>query len=448
VKPDGTGLRRERRLFSQDVGEPIVHLGLLYWPLEDTRVSLGWGQIAVTDGRDWRVLESRTGRQFDLHGLFPGQDNSLLAAGSAWSAQILGSTDGGRSWTQFFEAERLEKRFSRTYQIATTPTAVFGDIIEFGNGPRTFAMLRHDESGGAPVPGWPETEGLVRRAVPWGDGLLVLRGFGKSLELGVLGDAGWRRVELPAEVVGIDIAAGQDIWLLGKAVQGHSGLWRRKGRAWRQELVLDAGEAIELRMGAGQPLVAGTLDRRGAIWGTGEAQSAADKSPALPEQIAAEPNDEEQARQQIADALADPRSYVGHGIRLRNVIDRWVMRGLPGEVLASFLDGPFPEGEVKLIGGRAFASHERFGRWILTWGMRRAGGGRVPPEWLDLPFDEAENDSQKYFGEKIAAIWTVAATGQNDRATMAALRRVETDDTLPEWLRQDAAWAIYALSAR
>lgn len=83
VRPDGSDLRRERRPFSQDVGEPVVLRGLLYWPYEDPRVSLGWGQIAVTNGADWRVLETRVGRQFHLHGLFVA-DGDLLAAGSAW----------------------------------------------------------------------------------------------------------------------------------------------------------------------------------------------------------------------------------------------------------------------------------------------------------------------------------------------------------------------------
>ncbi len=48
-------IRFERHLFSQDVGTPLVAGGLLYWPYEDPRPSVGWGHIAVTDGDSWQL---------------------------------------------------------------------------------------------------------------------------------------------------------------------------------------------------------------------------------------------------------------------------------------------------------------------------------------------------------------------------------------------------------
>ena len=53
IDPVGGERRYERHLFSQDAGRPLVHGGLLYWPSEDTRFSLGWGDFSVTNGRDW-----------------------------------------------------------------------------------------------------------------------------------------------------------------------------------------------------------------------------------------------------------------------------------------------------------------------------------------------------------------------------------------------------------
>ena len=44
----------ERHLFSQDAGDPVVAEGLLYWPFEDPRSSLGRGEFMVTDGETWR----------------------------------------------------------------------------------------------------------------------------------------------------------------------------------------------------------------------------------------------------------------------------------------------------------------------------------------------------------------------------------------------------------
>uniref|UniRef100_UPI003A8F6469 hypothetical protein n=1 Tax=Minwuia sp. TaxID=2493630 RepID=UPI003A8F6469 len=173
MRPDGSGLRMERRLFSQDVGEPAVHDGLLYWPFEDPRVSLGWGQIAVTNGRDWQVLETGVGRQFHVHGIYPRGD-TLYAAASSWSAQILRSGDRGLSWDILYAAARQEKRYSRTYQLVPTANGLLGDLIEFGGGPRSFSLLRH--AGGEPqsFAGWPADDGLVRRALQTPDGPLVL----------------------------------------------------------------------------------------------------------------------------------------------------------------------------------------------------------------------------------------------------------------------------------
>lgn len=435
VRPDGTDLRLERRLFSQDVGEPVVHQGLLYWPFEDPRVSLGWGQIAVTNGEDWRVLETRVGRQFHLHGLI-SRENDLLAAGSAWSAQILTSTDLGRTWAMLYEAERMENRYSRTYQLVSAADGLYGDLIEFGGAPRSFAMLRHNKDGVEPVAGWPATEGLVRRALHADGGALVLMGAGKSQRLVHLKDGAFDDQPLPDGVIAIDMAGPDPLWLLGKQEPKRHQLWRRTETGWRLTHRFAADEAVELRLVGGAPVVAGTHDRLARVWGQ-PGPIARSETPTLPTQISDGPVDEAEARRQIEGALADPQSYVGHGVRLRNVVDHWVTLGLGGEVLSGYLNGSFPEGEVKLLGGRATASHERFGRWILTWGMRRAGSGTVPRAWLRAPFQEPVNDSAKYFSEPVAAAWTAAATGQNDWPTKSAMLERAIDRDQPEWLRID-----------
>lgn len=467
VKPDGSDLRRERRLFSQDVGEPIVHRGLLYWPFEDPRVSLGWGQIAVTNGKDWRVLETRIGRQFHLHGLFRGNpDHSgLLAGGSSWNAQILQSSDRGRSWEILWERKREEKRFSRTYNVVTTAIGLVADLMVFGKPPRSFGTVgRLGVQPVQPIAGWPDNM-LVRRMTPFRGGVLALLDNLQTDEARLVFDAPLlvgdmklesqlRDIHLPPDVTPVDFDSfDHSVALLARREGDKHQVWVTPGEYWQLLGTIGTGKPSEIRMLGDRVVVTGTSNGLGAVWSVPvESKDIVPRSRSssavvadLPQQIGSGSVDVADAQRQIADALADPRSYVGHGIRLRNVVDKWVTRGLSGEVLAEFLDGPFPEGEVKLIGGRAFATHERFGRWILTWGMRRAGNGRVPPEWLDLPVDEPENDSQKYFGEKLAAIWTVAATGQDDRATVAALRRISTDENLPEWLRQDAVWAVHQL---
>ncbi len=63
LDPASGELRYERHLFSQDAGRPLVHAGLLYWPSEDSRFSIGWGDLLITNSR---VSHSRsTGLQND-----------------------------------------------------------------------------------------------------------------------------------------------------------------------------------------------------------------------------------------------------------------------------------------------------------------------------------------------------------------------------------------------
>lgn len=433
-----------------------MHKGLLYWPFEDPRVSLGWGQIAVTDGADWRVLETRVGRQFHLHGLFPGNpDHSgLLAGGSSWNAQILQSGDRGATWDILWERQREEKRFSRTYNVVTTAIGLVGDLMVFGAPPRSFGTVgRLGQQPVSPIAGWPD-DILVHRMTPYRGGVLALLKDLQTRTARLVFDAPLlsgdmrlqsqlRDLPLPQSVQPVDFDSfGASIVMLTREANEH-GIWLSSGADWKSLARIRSGEPQQIRLAGKQAVIAGKVNGTAALWlvKTGLNQAPVDgqsgASNRLPDQISREGVDVAEAQRQIADALADPRSYAGHGIRLRNVIDKWVMRGLKGEVLSPYLTASFPEGDVKLIGGRAFASHERFGRWILMWGMRRAGGGSVPVSWLRQPFDEPRNDSAKYFSEPVAAGWTAAAIGQNDKATMEAMLARAINRDQPDWLRVD-----------
>lgn len=443
IRPDGRDIRRIRRLFSQDVGQPVVHNGLLYWPHEDPRASLGWGEVTVTDGENWRVLQTRTSRQFHLHSLKIDRGR-LLAAGSAWSTQILQSTDGGATWTTRYERERLENRFSRTYHLIPTPFGLFGDVIAFGGGPRTFELLRHGPDRAEPMPDWPASQGLVRGTARWRDGFLVLRGLGSPQELVFVQPEETSTIPLPDGVTAIDIDTHKGIWLLGRTASRQHGLWIRLAGSWQQRFQFEGDEALGLKLLGGKPVVTGSNEGSGMVWGRpGPARPEVPGT--LPIQITPQPFERDEALRQIREALDDPRNYAGHGLGLRDVLDKWVTRGLPGTELERFLNGPFPEGEpVRLIGGRAFASHERFGRWLLTWAMRTSGSGAIPDGWLSLPFDEPENASAKYFSEPIAAIWTAARNRRGDSAAAKRLLDRHTAKQDPEWLRADI-YAAYKL---
>lgn len=70
--PETAELRYERHLFSQDAGRPLVADGLLYWPFEDARASLGVGHFTVTDGERWRLGTIPSAQIFHRHAMVAG----------------------------------------------------------------------------------------------------------------------------------------------------------------------------------------------------------------------------------------------------------------------------------------------------------------------------------------------------------------------------------------
>ena len=112
LDPRTREVRYERHLFSQDAGDPLIHNGLLYWPYEDTRASLGWGGIEVTNGEDWRYLVVPSAEMFHIHALAEWR-GGLLAVSSAWRAGLQLSRDGGRTWSQLYDHVTAPGKVSR-----------------------------------------------------------------------------------------------------------------------------------------------------------------------------------------------------------------------------------------------------------------------------------------------------------------------------------------------
>ena len=72
--------RYERHLFSQDAGRPAVSGGLLYWPFEDARFSVGRGEFMLTNGRDWQWRSLPYPRVLHLHTML--SHRGILYAGA------------------------------------------------------------------------------------------------------------------------------------------------------------------------------------------------------------------------------------------------------------------------------------------------------------------------------------------------------------------------------
>lgn len=76
--------RFEKHLFSQDVGRPAVANGLLYWPFEDARFSVGRGEYMVTDGREWQWRIVPNGEVFHIHAMLNHHGGLYAATLARW----------------------------------------------------------------------------------------------------------------------------------------------------------------------------------------------------------------------------------------------------------------------------------------------------------------------------------------------------------------------------
>jgi hypothetical protein len=443
-------LRYERHLFSQDAGRPLVSGGLLYWPYEDSRFSLGWGVFQVTDGRRWRSGVIPSARSFHTHALAE-LGGRLVAATSAWRAGLQVSADGGRSWRRVYDHPTPERRVSRITELHTLGRVVVGSL----RGPEGRRLLRFDGESVAELPGWPHGSALRGLAVRGGwlyglveeaEGTAVWRSDGRRSELVSPAREGWRPRGL---------AAGPDgLWAV--SAEGPGGrLWHSPdGTRWRVRYRLEGGVPGEVALHGGLPYVAGTgHDGRGLLWGPAPPApvEAAAIGPAALDGITARtpgPRDWTAAGVELDRALADPASYEGHGDVLRDLVYRAALAGPPAGFLAGRLSRAFPDLRLSLIGGNVQTSARQMARWILLWGMALAGEARVPPALIAEPWSAPANRAEKYFETAPAAIWAAGETGQDDRATLAALIERLDRPGDPAWLKGDLVGALTALTGR
>ncbi len=444
--PANGDLRYERHLFSQDAGRPAILNGLLYWPFEDNRFSLGWGQFMITDGTDWRFRTIPTGQVFHNHAMVVVGER-LIAAESAWRAGLDVSDDRGLTWRRIYEHPTPDGRVSRIVDLFALGDRVIGPF----SGPNERRLLIAKDAAVTDLPGWPGNRSLHGAAVYKGwlyglvggdDGTSVWRSDGQRSERVAPPEEGWGATGL---------AAGEDgLWAVGNGPDGGTAWFSVDGADWIVKHTLPGGMPREVLIFGGQPYVAGAGDDgRGILWGPppGSAASnlAVEGPPALPVGPSAE-IDWAEAEARLDAALIDPETYTGRAGVLRGLVLKLAQAGPPPDLFSARLLRPVPEVTLSLFGGAAQVSAVSMARWMLLWGMAQAGTGEVPLDLLTEPWDVPTNRPEKYFVPQLAAMWAVAATGQNDGATIAALidRLERTED--PLWLRGDAVGALSAVT--
>jgi len=440
----------ERHLISQDAGDPVVANGLLYWPYEDHRASVGWGLIAMTDGRHWRRRQISTARIFHVHAMTAANGRSI-AATSAWRAGLAVSDDAGQTWRSFYDHPTPTRQVSRIVSLTAVGDRIYGDL----KAPEGRRLLLIAGEKVVSAPGWPTDRptiamvsfknrllGLVREA----GGLAVWASDGSSSTRLAAPDKTRTAFALATD--------GATLWSVG----GSAGNWRvwrsAAGRTWSKTHELTGGTPYAIAVGNGHLLVTGAGDDgQGIVWRAAvDGGQATKKRPRglLPDGSGVDgtATDWTAASEELRRSLADPTTYREHGRVLRDQLQTLIAKAPPAAFFSDLLHAPMPQSTVSLIGGNVVVPAEALGRWLLLWAMRRTGEGRVPVEWLSTRWNVPANPSEKYFDTAMAAIWTVAAVDQDDAATVDALigRLDQAGD--PDWLTGDFIGTLSQLTGQ
>ena len=442
-------LRFERHLFTQDVGTPVAAGGLLYWPYEDPRPSVGWGHIAVTDGDSWqlRVMPGDP-PMFHVHAV-ESMGGRLYAATSAWRAGLHLSADGGQRWQQIYDHPTPQRQVSRIIALAGFSGRLFGALVERRNGAPRFPLLVLDGDAMTEVPGWPETARTLDLSAAKGGVYGLVRDAGGTAFWRTDGQATNRLADSATMPPLRAFAAADGFWGVGDA-SGGGALWHSgDGRRWRRVQDLAGGQPVDVVVYQGRVYVSGTgSDGRGILWGAAPSSSlilVPGPPPTWPPNPTPGTVDWIAARTIMKEAVSKPDTY---RIRLRDLAYGWALAGPPRGFFATALDSPFPDKTVAMFGGRLTPGAVNLGRHILLWAMGVAGQGRVPGALLERPWSQVSNRPQKWFDSLPMALFAASWVGQNDGATVASLIRRLDRDADPAWLRGDIIGTLGAVTGK
>ena len=445
--PGSGEVRYERHLFSQDAGRPAVAGGLLYWPFEDGRFSVGRGEFLVSNGHDWQWRTLPHPRVLHLHAMF-AHGQSLYAATGGFNAALQRSDDGGTSWRLVYEHTNAPDSFSRLLSLGELGTRIYAGL--YAGDEQGVKLLRLHRGKLVAVPGWPPGESA--------DSLASFRGWLYAIHSSARGSRLWRtngRRSEPlrglADVNVRSIAAGRStLWALSLSESGGT-LWQsRDGTAWsaRQRFARDV--PVEVAAYAGRVYV-GAIggDGRGVLYGP--AAPAPAGAPlgmtALPLEASVPEPDPRAALQALDRALVDFSAFEAGSGSLVGLLEPLARTRSPfvAQALAQRL-GRVPRSAAESrFAGRTVPAADK-ADWQLLWAIARLGRGRVPPALLDKPFEQAPSRGQKYAEPAAAAAWAVGELGQGDDDTLERLiARLDRRED-PPWLAGDMVGALVAVT--
>ncbi len=447
VPLEGGDPRYEGHLFSQDAGDPVVHRGLLYWPLEDARVEPGIGAFDVTDGERWDHGLIPTELAFHVHAMAVSGDG-LYAAPSAWKGSIARSEDGGATWRTVYLHPTPDRRVSRITSLVALGDRLYGAL----NAPEGRRLIRVDDSSGDPVAGWPtagRSHGLTAHAGAL-YGIVTTRGTA-----GIWRSDGDRseRVWTPSEGV-VPQALGSDGTQLWMAVDEAGTVVLQTspdGQSWSRQAVLEGGSARDLVAYRGVIAVGGRgANDRGVLWvfRPSSIVEATDDPPSWPDLDGSTADNVDWAAEaeRLDALLADPKSYEGYGQALEEAIFALPQDGVPPDFYPNRLQAAMPSDPLQMFGDIVLDQMAVMARWRLYWGMGRARSGNVDPADILQPWDYTPNRPFKFFSTPEIAIWAAGRLGQRDRPVLDALIQRLEDEATPLWLKGDAVGTLFSIT--
>lgn len=440
----------ERHLWSQDAGNPFVAGGLLYWPSEDPRLSPGWGDFQVTNGRDWATGQITTARMFHVFAMAELK-GELIAATSAWRAGLQASSDQGKTWREAYDHPTPDQRVSRIVDLVE----IGGFLVGHLRGPEGRKLIRFDGTTVSDLPGWPQNLAMsevVRHGnyiyglVQDDAGASLWRSDGNSSEAvsGVI--QGWRPFDLASD--------GESLWAISDSSNGGR-LWRSDNATdWSLAGDLPDGEPYDVVASMGAVYVSGAgVDGQGILWGLIRESASLDKNditelPDLRPRPTTPVTDWTIHAKALDQILSAPESYIAPERPIRELAYNAATSSPPPNFFNRRLETSRPQGRINPFRDVVVDPLGDIGASTLLWAMAISGQGKVPTALIAAPWTKAENGAAKYFDPQPTAMWAAAELGQRDRETISALmsRLSRPDD--PLWLKGDAIGALTVLTGR
>ncbi|NNF80012.1 MAG: hypothetical protein HKN05_18470, partial [Rhizobiales bacterium] len=253
--PSSGNVRYERYLHSQDAGGPLIYRDLLYWPFEDSRFSLGWGMIEVTNGKDWAPLLVPTAEIFHLHHLTE-MNGDLLAVSSAWRAGYQRSRDGGKTWSRAYDHMTPKGRVSRFTDTVSVGGKVYSRLRARG---LTMLTVWTGDGPVREVSGWPQGSPVSALLAHKNTAYAVTRQK-KTSSVWRLSGEGANRLTPPEEAWRVmDMTSdGQSLWAVTRAGD-QSKVWQSKddGETWSVAYEFSGGFPWSIHVLDGQVYVGG-----------------------------------------------------------------------------------------------------------------------------------------------------------------------------------------------